>query len=136
MILVKILLTFNPFFGYEIIDGAENEGKTEATEHIGNPVHVSENAADRDEGSEGEHDEIKEDADVDVFDVILKIKSGHDKDSRDDHGVGRREGWLAGAIWAGVQDENFIKEEINNNHQDERQESPEEIFVDFGEGLT
>ena len=102
MILVKILLTFNPFFGYEIIDGAENEGKTEATEYIGNPVHIGENATDRDEGGEGKHDEIKEDADVDVFDVVFEIKSSHDKDSCDDHGVGRREGWLAVTIWASI----------------------------------
>ncbi len=75
-------------------------------------MHIGKDAADRDEGDERCHDDVEEDADIDVCDVFFEIKSDNKEDGGDDHSVGRREGRFAGAVWAGIQHKNLIKEEV------------------------
>ena len=50
--------------------------------------------------------------------------------------MARGEGRLAGAVGAGVPDEDFVENEIGGSHEDERGEHFDEWAVDFFEGFA
>ena len=80
-------------------------------------MHIGGNAADRDKDDENKHNDIKEDTEGFVFDVFFEGEHGHEKDGSGRHGVRRREAWLARAVWASVQNEDVIENEVGCSYE-------------------
>lgn len=91
---------------------------------------VCEDAANGGDNEKNKHDGV--DGEVGGFLEILREGEGDDgKDGSDHHDVGGREAGLAGAVGAGVPDEDFVENDVGNDHEDERDEHGQDGFVDF-----
>ena len=76
---------------------------------------VREDAADGDEDDENEHDYVEENQGEFVFDVFREENHRAEENRRGDHRVRRREARFAGAVGAGVQNENVVKNEPSDD---------------------
>ena len=93
---------FGRFFGEKIVNAGEDKGENETASDIGRPVLAAGDTADGGKDDKDKHDDVHGDAEG-FLPYIMREGEGDDKeDGGDDHGVGRGEGRLAGAIWTGA----------------------------------
>ena len=71
-----------------------------------------------------------------MFDVPWESEHGTEEDCGDGHGVGRREARLAGAVWAGADDPDFVENEVGDGDKKHWWDESEEGFIDFFEGFS
>lgn len=133
MIFVNTLGIFLAPFDNLIIDFAEDEGEDKAADDVTEGVHVGEDTAGAGEGDADYHEDFEGDAGGFVFDVAGENDGGDKEDGGDDHDVGGGEGGFAGAVGAGGEDDEFVKNEVGDGHEDDRHGHPGNFGVDFGE---
>ena len=119
-----------------MVDSGKDEGKEKGAQDIDKVVFVSKNAAGTGDGSEDDHDDFESNANFFILNVFRENHSNHEENGGDDHGVGRREGNLAGAIWAIIDMDNLIKDKVNDGHQDQWEWHPEDLAIDFFKGAA
>lgn len=136
MILVNTLLIFAPFLDYVIVNFRENKGEGEAADDIGDPVLIGHDATNTSDDEKSEHQDFDEDAERLLLDVGGEIDGDEEEDGGDDHNVGGGEGRLAGAVGTKIEDEEFVKNEVGDGHNSERDGDEEESFINFFERFT
>ena len=94
-------------------------------------MHITEDAPGSGKSDQGEHDDIQKDAERFVFDIFWECEHDAEKNRSNYHCVARRERRLTRAVWASVQDEKFIKNEVRGSHEKHGDNHASEFFVDF-----
>lgn len=99
-----------------IVDFAKDEGENKAANYIAERVHIGEDAAGAGEGNGDNHEDFEDDAGGFVLDVVGEDNGGNEENGSNDHNVSGREGWFAGAVGAGGENDEFVEDEISNRH--------------------
>ena len=92
-------------------------------------MHIGKNATDASNNNEGKHNSIKDGEDKIGFDISGEDEGGESKNGGNDHDVSRREGRLTGAVRAGIQNEELIKDKVSGGHKSKGEWHPEELFI-------
>ena len=112
------------FWGGEVenrgIDAGEDCREEDTADHVGGPVHVGEDAADRDQDDTEEHETVEDDESGAAFEIFGQDDDGKEEDGGGDHGVSGGEAGLAGAVGADVQDDEFFEEDKDDGHERQR----------------
>lgn len=96
-------------------------------------MHIREDATGTGERNSDNHEKLEDDAGGFIFNVARENDGGDEEDGGDNHDVGRREGRFAGAVGAGGEDEDTVKNQIGDSYEDDWNGHPSDFGVDFGE---
>ena len=119
-----------------IVDFAEDEGEDQAGDDVAKGVHIGHNAAGAGEGNADDHQDFKDDAGGFVLNVVGENNRDDEEDGGNDHDVSGRPRWFAGAVRAGGEDDEFVKNEVGDGHQNNWHPHPSDIGVDLFDGAT
>ena len=97
---------------------------------------VGHDATNAGDGEKCEHKNFNKDAKRLLLDIGIKIDSDEKKDGSDNHYMGRGKRWFTRAIWTKIQDKEFVKNEISDSHDGERNGDEKKASIDFFEGFA
>lgn len=99
-------------------------------------MHVRENATEAGEEDEDNYDDFGGDTDGAFFNVFRENSNNEEENCGNHHDVRGGEARFAGAVRAGVPDEEFVENDVSDSHEGERQRYPEELLVNLLDRFT
>lgn len=96
-------------------------------------MHIGEDATGAGKRNCDNHQNLKDDAYSPVLDVVRK-DDGNDKENcGDNHDVSGRPRRFTGAIRTSGENDEFVKNDVGDGHENSRHSHPGDFRVDFGE---